>query len=179
VTSTQVTTIVAAVNAISIPTGLRTVFNTATYVTGARVEARQLLGDLEAIAEGARIPPVAGTGTAHHPGQTAMVSSLRSTFPGARGRGRLYWPASGMILDGATLRVSSANVGTVLAAVDTYLSAIEAAVTASVGTVRLCVWSRTGNNVHQITRIMVGDVLDTQRRRRDALAETYQEVAYP
>lgn len=179
VSNAQVTAIAAAVNAIVVPTSLRLAMTPTSLITGCRVEARNLFGDLEALAEGTRIPSIAGTGANPHPGQTAIVCSLRSTFPGGRGRGRFYWPATGQAMDSATLRLSAGNVTSILSGFDTYLTAIEAAVTASVSDSHLVVWSRTANAVHAITRVMVGDVLDTQRRRRDSLAETYQELAFP
>jgi hypothetical protein len=47
------------------------------------------------------------------------------------------------------------------------------------GSVGLSVWSRTGATSHVISKLLVGDVLDTQRRRRDAYQETYQTQAFP
>jgi len=43
----------------------------------------------------------------------------------------------------------------------------------------LAVWSRTLATTLGVTRIQMGDVLDTQRRRRDSQVENYQELAFP
>jgi hypothetical protein len=82
-------------------------------------------------------------------------------------------------VDAPTLRIPIATAGTFLTGVRTYLAALEAVVTASVGASELCVYSRKGTAFHKIVRIQQGDVLDTQRRRRDAIAEAYQVLTYP
>lgn len=173
------TTIAAAVNAITIPTQIRSTWATGTAVTGCRVEARDRNGALEAQAEAQRATPVPGTATNAHPFQTAVVSSLRTATAGASGRGRLYWPATGMPISSATLRPSSSDVGTTLTSVRTILTAISAAIAASALPNNLSVYSRTQTAFHGVNRILMGDVLDTQRRRRDTTAETYTQLNYP
>jgi len=59
------------------------------------------------------------------------------------------------------------------------LSGLEAAMEAAIPNLRLCVWSRASSAAIPVTSIRGGDVLDVQRRRRDALTENYQSVAYP
>jgi hypothetical protein len=41
------------------------------------------------------------------------------------------------------------------------------------------VWSRTNASTAPVTSINMGDVCDVQRRRRDALLENYQALAFP
>ena len=43
----------------------------------------------------------------------------------------------------------------------------------------LTVWSRTLNSVMPVNSILAGDVLDTQRRRRDRAVEAYTAASYP
>lgn len=179
VTAAEALTIANAINAIAVPTGLRAIMNVNTAVTGVRVEARDRDGTLRALAEAMRATPTPGTGGQAHPYQTAMVTSLRTSFPGGQGRGRLYWPANGITTLATNLRPSSTDVGTAMTGVRTFLVAIQAAVAASAGPVSLTVWSRTGSAFHGVTSIRQGDVLDVQRRRRDALVESYQELPYP
>lgn len=179
ITSAEALAIATAVDAITIPTALRAWMSTSTSFTGTRVEARDRNGLLEALGEHSRTTAVPGTGIASHPYQTSTVTSLRSGFPGAQGRGRLYWPATGFPIAVGTLRADATILGTGLTAVRTYLTAIQAAVAVSAGPCQLAVWSRTGTAFHAVTTLRQGDVLDTQRRRRDALAEAYTELTYP
>ena len=179
VSQTEALAIATAVNAITVPTGLRALMNSQTFFTGTRVEARDRNGLLEAQAEQPRGTNIAGTGVSGHPYQTSAVTSLRSAFPGGQGRGRLYWPATGATLLSSNLRIDPTVVSTALGAIKTYLSDIEAAVAVSAGPADLAVWSRTGSAFHAVNEIRQGDVADTQRRRRDALAENYNVVAYP
>lgn len=172
--------IVAAVNAVPIPTQLKAMMSTETVLTGCRVEARTAAGVLEVQAEGLRSTPLPGSASGNKPFQTSLVLSLRSTDSSARGRGRMYWPATAAVIDPSTLRISAAGLLALVNDTKTYLTALTTAVDSSVDeTVALCVWSRTGAKTANVGRIQVGDILDTQRRRRDALPESYQAVSFP
>lgn len=180
ITFTEANAIVTAVNAVTIPTTLRAAMSPTSSVVGVRVEARKATGELETLAEGLRNTAVAGSGTAPHPSQTAWVVSLRTNSPGGSGRGRLYWPATGLTIQVGSLRPQASDVTAFLNAMRDYLALLEAAVDAPIDeTVDLCVWSRVNASRALVTRLMVGDVLDTQRRRRDMIPEAYSETAYP
>lgn len=179
VTYDQCNTIALAINAITQPTGLRSMWNSNTLIAGCRVEARSSTGVLDALAEATISSPVYGSGSGNHPGQVAVVSSLRTPFPGPTGRGRLYWPANGMLVSSSTLRPSTSDVTAALNGVKTYLSGINTAVNTTVPTLGLVVWSRKTYGCHAVNKILMGDVLDVQRRRRDALKESYSTVSYP
>lgn len=180
ITAEQCLAIATAIGAINIPTGLLNMQSSSTTHTGCRVEARRWDGELAAQAEFIRIAPVAGSGTTQHPFQTSMVASLRSLTPGARGRGRLYWPATGLTLVSTTLRPLNTAVTSGLSGTKTYLTSIQQAINVStVNDPILSVWSRTSGTTAPVTSIQMGDVLDVQRRRRDSLIETYQSVAFP
>lgn len=138
-----------------------------------------MAGVLEAQSELPRALALTGSGATAHPFQVASVTSLRTGFPGGQGRGRLYWPATGMAMTTANLRVDPAVLTAFLAGVKTYLAGISSSIAASAGPNDLAVWSRTGGNAHAVTSLRQGDVLDTQRRRRDTLAEAYNELVYP
>jgi len=114
-----------------------------------------------------------------HPHSTAMVLSLRTPGVGPSARGRLYWPATGQAISNVDYRVSAANMGTILAGLKTYLSGLEAAIKATLPEANLTVWSRKTLNFHDVNSFQLGNVLDVQRRRRDALIEGYSAVAYP
>lgn len=171
---------VTAINAVTIPTELKNMITSSCAWTGCRVEARDIAGNLEALAEGARSTPVVGTSASGKPFQSAMVLSLRTSTPGARGRGRLYFPATGVGLTASTLRVGSGDQANFLAAAKEYIGAVGTALDASVDEdLALAVWSRTGSSLPLVNSVMMGDILDTQRRRRDSVSESYLASAWP
>lgn len=178
VTNEQAQTIATAIAAIAVPLNVRFMMVPATTVIGCRVEARTLAGVLEAQAEAAKETPEAGTGAVGHSFQTSLVSSLRTGQPGATGRGRLYWPMTGLTVVATTLRVSSSNRLDVLTAVVSYLTAIETAIEATLSGVALSVWSRKNNALYPVTSVSMGDIPDVQRRRRDAALESYASLPY-
>jgi hypothetical protein len=179
VSPAQAAAIAAAITAVSIPTDLRAVMSPGTGFDGCRVEARTMAGVLVTQAENTRTTPILGTGTSTHPFQVAIVSSLRTAYPGASGRGRLYWPATGIPIANTVMRPSSSVVLTTLTAVKAYLAGIQAAIDVTLDGVSLVVWSRKLVDANGVTSIQMGDVLDVQRRRRDTLVESVQGLAYP
>lgn len=179
ITTAEANTMAIAIDGITVPTGLRALMSSGTTVSGARVEARDRDGTLRALGEHTRTSPVAGNGVSPHPYQTTAVCSLRSGFPGGRGRGRLYWPATGVGNMTAQLRLAGTEHSGALTGFQTYLKAIQDAIAVSAGPVELAVWSRAGSAFHTVTELRVGDVLDTQRRRRDTLTESYLAASYP
>lgn len=177
-TPAQLNAIAAAAALVAVPTSLRTAMSSATAVTGIRVEARTIAGVLEGQAEAAIASGGGGTGVPVLPFQSSIVCSLRTSAVGARGRGRLYWPATGQLLTAGTHRVSVANITSILSGFQTYLTGLRNAVQATLTGADLVVWSRTGSALNEVTAIQVGDVLDVQRRRRDELIEAYQQTLF-
>jgi hypothetical protein len=176
----EATAVAVAVNGVTPGLGMRGTMSTGTSLTGCRVEARTYDGSLEALAEATRGAAIAGTGGSSHPSQTSVVISLRTSLPGASARGRLYWPATGMGIDAGTLRPTSGAITTFLNDVRTYFVALNAAVRVSFpGAVGLSVWSRTNGSSQVVNKLLAGDVLDTQRRRRDNYQESYATLAFP
>lgn len=178
VTPTQALTVANAIAAIAANADMRSMVPSSVTFTGVRVEARTKAGVLETQAESLKGTPDAGVATVIHPYQTAWVSSLRTTHPGASGRGRLYWPAHGVALGASTFRVPKAVVDATNAGVISYLAAVEGAIQVTFPTVELAVWSRTEQALHIVNEIRMGDILDTQRRRRDQIVETYSSGTY-
>lgn len=174
-----------AIGAIVIPTPLRTSCGKGAPVTGFRLELHAddhtLLGAAEA--------PLTSTSPFStdvlQPPQASVVLSLRSDAPGASGRGRLYWPALSVGLVSPQARILPATRDSIKDAAITYLRAVQDAIKAtyfaplSAGTVELAVVSKTTGEHHKITRILVGDVVDTQRRRRDKIPENYTQGNFP
>jgi hypothetical protein len=179
VSATQAQTIATAIAAIAVPTGILAQVASSTTFQGCRVEARSLAGVLESQAEGIKAVATPGSGGSGKPFQTSAVSSLRTARAGASGRGRLYWPVTGISLATATLRPSAADMTSLTSGVKTYLSGIQTAIDATLDGVALAVWSRKLLDLFVVTSIQMGDVLDVQRRRRDQLIESYTTVSYP
>lgn len=118
--------------------------------------------------------PYTGTGPATAPPQVAAVVTLLTALPGARHRGRFYWPQLAPTIS-TSLKSSTAKglaSGTV-----TMLGAI-AGQMAEFGNPEPVVFSPTGGTMTPVIAVRAGDVLDTQRRRRDSLQETYTILQY-
>lgn len=180
VSSPQCLTVATAINGITWSAGITALMSTSTFVTGCRVEARfQIDGHLEAQADAPRAVTVPGTGATTHPLQTSAVASLRTDFPGAQGRGRLYFPATGASLGSGTARFSTSNMNSFVLGVKTLMAACTTAIQPTLGPNSLIVWSRTAGATHAVTQLRAGDVPDVQRRRRDQLVELYSPTSYP
>lgn len=133
------------------------------------------------------VPPVApGTSTAQplQPLQAALVVSLRSGDKlGVANFGRFYIPppAQGRILNQGTIPTSVAN--NVRDKTKTMLKAIEGEFSTVEQAAELAIFHKTSvkspvPSHKPVKAIWVGDVLDTQRRRRRAVPETYVKVDY-
>lgn len=168
----------------NVPASFKTLLSSGSSITGWRVELR---GENEltlSVAEGLLGTPVTGGGSASKTPQDAVVFSLRTSTPGPRGRGRMYFPAVGASLS-AAFQLTGPSPAGIAADAKTWLNAIGSQMNAyfasisSVLTVVLSVRSQTDHVCRNVNQIQVGAVLDTQRRRRDSLPETYASVSYP
>lgn len=162
-------------------TALRQLLSTSASRVGARVEVRDdATDDLIALSVATAPSLATGTETLKLPLQAAVVTSLRTTTPGASGRGRLYWPAMGATLDSQG-RMSLPTPTAYLTDMKAYLGAIETALEAvsAFGVFNLAVRSRTTHTTPHVTRLQAGNIIDTQRRRRDAQPESYVSTNYP
>lgn len=154
--------------------------STSLTITGARTEVRDDSTDaLLAISTQVRPVALAGTGAPNRSAQDALVFSLRTNTPGGSGRGRLYWPAVGSSVD-STLRFQVASITSSLTQMATYLHAMEDALATAFPTIGfdLAVRSRRTHTTPHVNKLQAGNVPDVQRRRRDALVEDYQSVAF-
>lgn len=178
VTDAEAQAAAVAIAAITWPSSLRASNVPGVNMSSVRVEARTEAGVLQSLGEAARSTPSAGNGSTGHPFQTALVSSLRTQHAGASGRGRLYWPATSANINAADLRLNSASQAELVAEIASYLEGIKDAIATAIGAdAWLAVWSRKNNTCYSVNRIEVGNVLDTQRRRRDTLVESYLSAA--
>lgn len=168
----------------SVGASLRALMSTQATIDGWRVEKRAEDETTLNVAQGLLVSPVPGTSTASKTPQDSLVLSLRTATPGPRGRGRLYWPAIGASLN-TSFQMSSPIQATVATDAKAWLSAIGGQLNnywIGIGSVRravLSVRSGTDHVCRDVNLIQVGSILDTQRRRRDTLPESYAATAYP
>lgn len=115
---------------------------------------------------------IAGSGTAILPLQSALVYTLQTATPGRRFRGRMYWPflTATMIATGQ-ISTSVVTLGSRATSFASMLNALCAA--APIINVNPQVVSGAGGFVTPVTSVRVGNVMDTQRRRRDDVAENF------
>jgi hypothetical protein len=129
-----------------------------------------------------------GTGGQAMPNQAAVVVSLVSSRAGRTGKGRFYVPAVGLPI-GTLLadRMIAGQVSAIVTSVKTLLDGINTDLGANPGGgVKLAIQSATAAAIvfdadgslaeydgSVITGFRVGNVIDTQRRRRSSVAETY------
>lgn len=181
-TEDQLITVAQAIAGLTVPSALIGLLSTSATVASVRVEARDASFALQTVGEFARVTPLAGSGTLSKPNQCAIVLSLRTAGVGARSRGRMYWPALVCSTSGTTGRLSSPAPASIASDASAYLKLISNAIGATltgVDTWSPVVFSRVNNSSRIVNGVWVGDVLDTQRRRRDTLPDNYSRVVYP
>lgn len=183
-TDAMMTAIRTATTSGNVTANLLSLLSTAGNIEAIRVERRSESEGVLNVSEGLLTTPLLGTGSANKTPQDAVVMSLRTSTPGARGRGRSYWPALNSTLS-ASFQLTTpvpanlpGNTKTWLQAINTAMDGVYIA-QASALRVALSVRSVTDHVCRDVTSIQVGTVLDTQRRRRDDLPESYSSVAYP
>jgi hypothetical protein len=170
----------SAIGAIVVPSGLLALMSTTFNLTQVRLEVRDdVSDDLIALSIKQRTANGLGTGTPMRGAQNALVFSLRTDVPGGSGRGRMYWPC---IAESVTtfLRINTPAQTAALADMVTYLHAIENAMATAFATIGfdLAVRSKTTKTTPHVNRIQLGNVMDTQRRRRDNIIEDYLSAAF-
>lgn len=103
------------------------------------------------------------------PAQCSPCISLTTSTAGSRGRGRMYLPPTDTQSVGSSGRLNSTPRAEILAGVETYLESWDA----NAGTV--VVVSGVGGvwTARNVISARLGDVVDTQRSRRNSIAETY------
>lgn len=117
--------------------------------------------------------PIADGGTASSgtlPNQIACVCSIQTATAGSRARGRMFLPPPIAGTLGTTGRLTSGTVTVLADNLEDYFDAMTGAGH------DLVVVSGVGGayTSYPAINIRVGDVLDTQRNRRNQLAEVYQ-----
>lgn len=113
-------------------------------------------------------PVVSGTTTINAPPQCARVLTLLTPLAGRRYRGRIYWPSLGNTM--STNLKADATQGDA-DAIATVLAGFQA-VGSETDRLKLGVYSAAADVVTAVTAVRIDDVIDTQRRRTDALTPT-------
>lgn len=176
--------LVANITAAKIPLPLKALLSTSASIAGWRVDGYDDNEVNTAQGYASYASAVQGTANAAKTPQDAVVFSLRTNHAGRNGRGRMYWPAFGAVL-GAYWKLSvptpaetALGAATLLDLIGDQINA-ELAANSLTETVELCVRSRTDKASYRVSSIQVGDILDTQRRRRNKLIEAYVTQSYP
>ena len=158
------------------PPALRAGLSASLSIYGVRVNAIGDNGAMLAAAEHVKATPVQGSGSATRPLQVACCVTLNAGAAfGRHYRGRVFVPAlAGPAISAATLRVSPTDRQNLASALATLLSEVGGVINAQsvfVPPFVPVVYSRATGQLLAVQNISVGDVLDTQRRRRDSLRE--------
>lgn len=148
---------------------VKSYFPTATSFVGVKASQYNSAGQTVAVWTEVDSSPAPGTGVFALPPQNSLVVSLRTNTAGARGRGRMYLPGPAAVgLTNAGRLDTGARAAMVPA-----LKAFFDAFNARANVFPVAVASSAGNFVTTVNTIALGDVIDTQRRRRDTLPESY------
>jgi hypothetical protein len=113
------------------------------------------------------------------PAQLAVVVSLLTDAQRGRAhRGRYYIPAAAMGVDSSTGRLPGATVASMATSAKNFINNLNNQPGIDVNNPRVIVASELESPGLQrdVTSIAVGNVLDTQRRRRNAFPEVYTEL---
>lgn len=146
-------------------------YDSATIFSGYRVSLVNIAtGVIESAAVGGS--PFGGThslGTPLPP-QVAVAVTVRTALAGRSDRGRFYLPPPVTVEVGSTGRLGGSTALTIVTAIGTAVDTAMAALSDGA----LVVYSRVHHDYTEAVRLEVGDVFDTQRRRRDKLVEARQ-----
>ena len=166
------------------PQSLETLLSLSGEITSVRVEKRAEDESILSVSETLLTASVTGSGGSTKTPQDALVFSLRTNTPGARGRGRMYWPALGATIS-TSFQLTAPTAAATVADAKTFLAGMGNDINqyfigiADARRVVLSVRSVTDHLCRDVVTLQVGNVLDTQRRRRDNIPETYSSVSYP
>jgi hypothetical protein len=122
--------------------------------------------------------PIVGTATGSAlPPQNAIAVSLLTTARGRGSKGRFYVGGLSTNAIGTTGQLNSSMVTALNAATKTFVTNLNNSPGIDpIYAPALVVWHRKDNSFSRVNAIAVGNLMDTQRRRRRQLVETYTEV---
>lgn len=121
------------------------------------------------------IPIVGGNLSAPLPPQISLVASLRTDQPrGDATHGRMYLPGINFGVD-SDARITAANRTAVAGTFKSFIDGCNSFIDGQGLRVLVASAKGTGQD-RQVTKLMIGDLYDTQRRRRNAFTEQYTTV---
>lgn len=118
--------------------------------------------------------PVGASATASLPPQASIVASWETAVAGRHGKGRIYLPApttAVLTADGGLL-TSTVQTGVAAAAAD-YVAALNYSGIGADSYADMVVAGAPWLRYAKVSSVRIGNVIDTQRRRRNRLTETY------
>lgn len=117
---------------------------------------------------------VSGVGGNALPPQCAVVVTLQTSVPGRSNTGRIYLPITALAVP-VTGRLAAGDAAAILAGTVTLVNSLQSAIRARSGDAQegIAVQSFTKASAVRVRRLRVGDVVDTQRRRRNSMVENY------
>lgn len=151
---------------------------------GVRVTLYNTNGTMDASKNFYAYPTVSfagANGGAPLPAQTSLVASLQAAPDrGLASKGRMFLPGINHGLD-ASGRIPTINVTNTLTAFKTFINAVNGDIDLY-GSVINASKGGTGQSIappvnRLVENVLIGNVYDTQRRRRNTLSETYQTQA--
>lgn len=116
--------------------------------------------------------PVGNSSSTQLPPQNSVVASLRTLQVGSAGRGRMFLPSpASNVLSGA--KIATTPQGDIRDAMVQFMEdlAFDSVVNSAV--VRPIVTGGNFTKYAVVNKVRIGNVMDTQRRRRNAIAEVY------
>lgn len=153
-----------------LPTALAATFMLGTQWTAVNTYAVNSAGKATAQAESVFPATVKGSSGNSMPPQVALVGTLLTGAPGRSQRGRIYLGGVGSAGITATGRVSTATRDAAALGLAGFYRRVRH-VAGAPDAFRPVVVSPTLGTARKITHVQVGDVYDTQRRRRNKLVE--------
>lgn len=156
-------------------------FSTGVVLSGVTTRALDSRGITQSQAEAGPLTTGAGIGTIQLPNQCSIVATLVTARAGRTGKGRIYLPVLAPPFNTGTDGGLAGNyVDVVATRVKGLLDALNTALAGITDTPKVGVQSKTASSQlggtytgAAVTQVRVGSIIDTQRRRRNSLHETY------
>lgn len=160
------------------PASLAGIASSAVHLTGVRTEYFDATNKLAQVAETPVAQATGGTGSVLAPLQCSLVVSLLSGRPGRSFNGRLYFPCLSASLSQSTARISDSEAETIATDTAQWLRSIADEAPGGVD-LDPAIFSQKLGTTSTVTSVRVGNVVDTQRRRRDKQVEAYSSAPIP
>ncbi len=119
-----------------------------------------------------RETPIIGGGQGGLPQATIVATLTTATPRGLANEGRMYLPATGRTA-GADGRIAEGMANGIRQDIITFIAAVEAVGIGTVSIFSKGTPTQPGGAVRDVTGVRIGRVIDTQRRRRNSIAELY------